>query len=127
AIFVLLALIATLVIACGGGSSTPTPAGESTSTAQETPTAGESTSTVQESPTAGETPTETPSDGAPSGETGSRNYIYGFNVFARGDDQGAEFNEQVIDMVTGAGFDWVRIQIEWSQFERAKGQWDPLP
>ncbi|MBX5444239.1 cellulase family glycosylhydrolase [Sphaerobacter sp.] len=115
ALFVLLVMVATMVVACGGGSSTPTPAGESTSTAQANPTAGEAS------------PTATASNGAPSGETGSRNLIYGFNVFARGDDQGAEFNDKVIDMVTGAGFDWVRIQIEWSQFERAKGQWDPLP
>lgn len=101
-----------LVAACGGAapeqsSSDPEPSSQASATPAET---GESDAPVGEAPAA--------DDNA---------FAYGFNVYARGDADGADFNQQTIQLVKDAGFTWVRIPIHWSDVERTKDQWDPLP
>lgn len=123
--FVFLLMLASIVAACGGGGSEadPTTAATEATTATATSAATPTDSPAEVTPTAeDETEAETEDVATPATP-----FAYGFNVFARGDEDGAEFNEQTIKMVKGAGFDWVRIQIAWDQVERAKDQWDPLP
>jgi hypothetical protein len=60
-------------------------------------------------------------------EAATGTFAYGWNVATRGDDQGAEHNAETIQAVLDSGFNWVRFQIEWSNFERQPEQWDPLP
>jgi hypothetical protein len=45
----------------------------------------------------------------------------------RGDDQGGPYNERAAELVRAAGFDWVRVQIEWKALEREQGEWDFRP
>ena len=135
--FVALVLLGALA-ACGGGSSKSTPTTSSASTAAPTtasspaPTSAQSaTSTSAATPeaTSAATPSATtvPSaSGTPSSSAAS-SFGYGFNVYARGDENGADFNSKTIDAVKGAGFNWVRIQIQWKSVEPAKDQYDPLP
>jgi beta-xylosidase len=54
-------------------------------------------------------------------------FAWGWNVALRGDSEHGRHNSQTIDAVLDSGFNWVRFQLEWSQFERADDQWDPLP
>lgn len=54
-------------------------------------------------------------------------FVYGFNVFARGDEAGAEFNQQTISSVQDAGFGWIRVQFYWKDIQRQPDWWDPLP
>lgn len=129
ALLMLLVLVATLALACGGSSPESTPNEASGTETQPSPTAP-----ADQTPAPGEaSSTRSPEDAAPPaqppppGALASGAFAYGFNVFARGDEDGAEFNQKTIDMVTGAGFNWVRIPIYWSEVERAKNQWDPLP
>ena len=49
----------------------------------------------------------------------------GFNVFLRGDADGAAFNDQTLNMVTNAGFSWVHFQIMWTSLEPQPGSYDP--
>jgi hypothetical protein len=51
---------------------------------------------------------------------------YGFNVYLNGDGTGDAFNQQTLNSVKGAQFSWIRIQVQWSQIERAPGQFDLL-
>ena len=124
--------------ACGGGSSKSTSTTSTNSTAAAT-TASPSASTPQSvaTSTAAATPTgttaATSTGTAQTSATGtastgaSGNFGYGFNVYARGDADGADFNSKTIDAVKGAGFNWVRIQIQWQSVEPGKDQYDPLP
>jgi hypothetical protein len=131
-----------LLAACGGGGSEKTATtssstsavttSEATAVASASPAASpsaESTAIASGTPAiAGGTPaTEASPSAAASGNQPSGSFAYGFNVYFRGDDQGADFNTKTINAVKDAGFNWVRVQIPWNQFERAKGQWDPLP
>jgi polysaccharide biosynthesis protein PslG len=147
----IIALAVSTVAGCGGGDSEATPPEQerthtpqpSRSTATtlpgttETPQQGASTPTstvaaIVSSATPTPEPTRdtsvrseaTPaSPTSPSGESG---FAYGFNVFARGDDTGAEFNDQTIGLVQDAGFGWIRIQIYWRAIQQQRGWWDPL-
>src|SRR5690606_13308128 len=56
----------------------------------------------------------------------SEEFAYGFNVFARGDDNGQEHNERTIGLIQDAGFGWIRIQIYWRSVQQQRGWWDPL-
>ncbi len=130
-----------LLAACGGGGSdktATTSSAASTATTSEatsaaSPTtlaspAAESTTSTAESTTTAATPEPSASPSASkSSNEPSGAFAYGFNVYSRGDDQGAEFNTKTINAVKDAGFNWVRVQIQWNQYERAKGEWDPLP
>ncbi len=136
-----------LLAACGGGSSetstssatvtgsdaTPSSAttGSTTATVGSSPssTASSTTSTSSSSPTTAAAATNAPSASATSAATTGENskFGYGFNVYWRGDANGADFNSKTIDSVKGAGFNWVRIQIQWKSVEPAKDQWNPLP
>jgi hypothetical protein len=105
-------IIVMLMAACGGGvkpEQSPSPAPSSQASATPSGT-GPSSTPVGEEPAADD-----------------HRFAYGFNVYARGDDDGDGFNQQTIQMVKGAGFNWVRIPIHWSDVERAKDHWDPLP
>ncbi len=126
-----------MLSACGGSSNkTSTSASSSTGTSSTAPT-GSATETVGSS-TAGATATattaataatsgtSTEASASPTSVTGS-SFGYGFNVFARGDANGADFNDKTINAVKGAGFNWVRIQVQWQSAEPAKGQYNPLP
>ncbi|WP_051914746.1 cellulase family glycosylhydrolase [Thermorudis peleae] len=98
--------------------SSSTPIGTSTiSPAARTSVATPSTSS---SPIATTAPTATPGNTATS-------FAYGFNVAWRGDDQGEAFNQQTAALVQGAGFGWVRVQVEWSSLEPQPGQFDFRP
>lgn len=124
----LVVLVGAMLVACGGGSKSkdstattdPPPASTTTPQASATPQkpAKVKTATTTDQ---GPTPTPMPERAVPDG------FAFGFNVAARGDDQGAEFNQKTIDMVKGAGFGWVRIQVQWSELEPQKDQWNPLP
>ncbi|HET7034201.1 MAG TPA: beta-galactosidase [Thermomicrobiaceae bacterium] len=48
----------------------------------------------------------------------------GFNVYLRGDDSGAAFNDQALNMVTNAGFTWVHFQLPWNGIEPQPGHYD---
>lgn len=134
-------LLLPAMIACGGGDDddpTATTAGDTATTAT-TATSGDATGTTTSdtTPATGDDATATsPSPAEPTGtagadttapSTGSGEFAYGWNVAVRGDDAGAEHNAQTIAAVQDSGFGWVRFQLEWSQFERADNQWDPLP
>lgn len=124
-----------LLAACGGGGGSDTTATTSSSTSPATTSEATSVASVTAaSPSAEATaataatpPAEASPSVAGSSQQPSGSFAYGFNVYFRGDDQGADFNTRTIKAVKDAGFNWVRVQIAWDQFERAKGQWDPLP
>lgn len=153
AILMLLVLLATLLAACGGSddAATSTPAqaeptaaassteppssatGTSAPPSQATPTVGSPAATMP----AGSTPaataapggdsTATPEPTRSSGEPIDSDFAYGWNVAFRGDENGFDHNTQTIGLVQDSGFGWVRFQLEWSQFQRQRGSWDPLP
>ncbi len=147
-LFVFLLLIGMLT-ACGGSSkktgtaapasasgvSTPTAASTAQTTATPvrgtpsvatgTPSATAASTAEATATTAAVTPTTAPAQS--TAETGSSGFGYGFNVFWRGDADSADFNTKTIDAVKGAGFNWVRVQIQWKSMEPAKNQYDPLP
>jgi hypothetical protein len=60
----------------------------------------------------------------PSGRSG---FAYGFNVAWRGDEDGEPFNRRTAEAVRAAGFDWVRVQVQWESHEPQMGQWDLRP
>src|SRR5690242_16732552 len=126
------ALVLGLLAACGGGGGSKTATTSFTTSAATTSDAtAVASQTTEASPSAASnsgTPVMEASPSAEvSGDQPSGSFAYGFNVYFRGDDQGADFNMRTINAVKGAGFNWVRVQIPWDQFERANGQWDPLP
>ncbi len=135
--FVALVLLGALA-ACGGGSSKnttttstdstaePTAAGSPAVTRQQTATSTEAASPAETTTANSTASAETTATGTAS-STASGNFGYGFNVYARGDENGADFNSKTIDAVKGAEFNWVRIQVQWKSLEPAKNQYDPLP
>ncbi len=122
-------------------SSEPTTTTGAGATQDRTPspsaTAGDATSTAS---TDHEVATATPEDPASTDATATSepaastagtqvgdDFVYGWNVALRGDDGGQRHNLSTSMAVQQTGFGWVRFQLEWSQFERNPGQWDPLP
>lgn len=55
---------------------------------------------------------------AAGGGTSGVGFGYGIQVHAPGGDQ------QSVDMIKGAGFNWVKQQIEWKRYEGSKGSYD---
>lgn len=134
-------LLVPAIAACGGGdddddeTSTAT-SGNSTEPAGSPSTSGDATTTTGSDLPAATGTTGGTSPSAPTGTTGANatepataasEFAYGWNVAVRGDEGGTEHNEKTIAAVKDSGFGWVRFQLEWSQFERADNQWDPLP
>lgn len=54
-------------------------------------------------------------------------FRYGFNLAWQSDDQGADYNNKAMAMVTRAGFNAARVQVAWSSLETAPGQYDFRP
>lgn len=52
---------------------------------------------------------------------------YGFNVFLAGNQSGATGNDQAMAKVQESGFGWIRIQLQWREFEPFPGEYNPLP
>lgn len=131
-------LLLPALAACGGGDDdAPTATSpSSTEPASSTSTSGDSTATTgddeaEATETTGgassSTPTGTTGANATEPPTGSSDFAYGWNVAVRGDEGGTEHNARTVAAVQDSGFGWVRLQLEWAQFERADNQWDPLP
>ena len=125
-------VVATLLAGCGGSKATPTtpPTTQTTTAIAVTPSAASPAASAPSpgTPTAPlASPAGTAAGSAAATPTSGSTFAYGFNVFARADANGQQFNTQVINAVQGAGFGWVRLPVLWSDIERAKGQWDPLP
>jgi hypothetical protein len=55
---------------------------------------------------------------------GTDGLAYGFNVFLIGNSGGASFNTRTIGKVNEAGFGWVRVQLQWSEFEPSQGSYN---
>ena len=119
------------------GESTPSvpPAGDAgtptTQTDQSTPTNGASTpeAPVSVEPTVTSAPVDPAAPTSPPTADQPRvgDFAYGWNVALRGDEGGQGHNLETSIAVQRTGFGWVRFQMEWSQFERSPGAWDPLP
>ncbi|HUG14807.1 MAG TPA: hypothetical protein VMM78_07270 [Thermomicrobiales bacterium] len=136
-----------LLIACAGGGNDTTPAptagvpstttgtnppesGASATPSDQTATEQTGTTTAQRTPPATNIPNATAAaDPAATSSVEGResDFAYGWNVALRGDDGGTEHNERAIQAVQDSGFGWVRFQLEWRQFQRQRGSWDPLP
>jgi len=67
------------------------------------------------------TPTPPPLAITPLGTDG---LAYGFNVFLIGNSGGASFNTRTMGKVNEAGFGWVRVQLQWSEFEPSPGSYN---
>jgi len=67
------------------------------------------------------TPTPPPLAITPLGTDG---LAYGFNVFLIGNSGGAAFNTRTMGKVNEAGFGWVRVQLQWSEFEPSPGSYN---
>jgi polysaccharide biosynthesis protein PslG len=102
-------------------SAEPTTSGASDPTAttvpQVEPTATAATTDVEPEPTTA--PEPPPQYGT--------EFVYGWNVAMRGDENGRAHNLNTNIVVQQTGFEWVRFQMEWSQFQRGPESWDPLP
>lgn len=111
-----------------GATPASTASSESTepTTTDETNTATETTevpsATESGQPSATEAPAAT---SAP--DVNEATFAYGWNVALRGDSQAIEHNAMTAQKVNQSGFNWVRFQIPWDQYERQPGQWNPLP
>ena len=55
---------------------------------------------------------------------GTDNLAYGFNAFLIGNSGGAAFNTRTMGKVREAGFGWVRVQLQWSEFEPSPGSYN---
>ncbi len=55
---------------------------------------------------------------------GTDGLAYGFNVFLAGNSGGAGFNTRTMGKVREAGFGWVRVQLQWSEFEPSPGNYN---
>ena len=109
--------------AAGEGDSTATSTGSDSGAATSTSETGESTATADSSGQGSVDPTATAAPQAPLGNQ----FVYGWNVALRGDDNGRNHNLETNIMVQQTGFEWVRFQIEWSKFQQGPESWDPLP
>jgi hypothetical protein len=99
-------------------AQTPSPAAPTHTPTHATPTVAATTPGA---------PTATPEVRQPSVDHRQSPFAYGWNVAFRGDGNGADHNARTIEAVQESGFGWVRFQLEWHQFERTPGGWDPLP
>lgn len=133
-ILVTVLLFAPALAACGGDDVQPAEApdpgaGTTLTPAQPTPTsepAADATPEPAETPTgAVADPQPTPAPSAPE-VAAPDGFGYGFNIAWRGDDGGADYNRRTLQAVEDAGFNWVRVQIEWADIERARHEWHPL-
>lgn len=52
---------------------------------------------------------------------------YGFNVFLAGNSAGATGNSQAMAKLQESGFGWVRLQLQWREFEPSPGAYNPAP
>jgi len=148
AIFAVLLLLLPAIVACGGGDDDDDPTATTSGTTATETAAPDSTAPADDS-TPESDATEAPDDDEPAatGTTGGTSqetptgesapqptvapaggtFAYGWNVAMRGDEGGSEHNAQTSTAVQESGFNWVRFQLEWQQFERADNEWDPLP
>lgn len=55
---------------------------------------------------------------------GTDGLAYGFNAFLIGNGGGATFNTRTMGKVREAGFGWVRVQLQWSEFEPSPGSYN---
>lgn len=55
---------------------------------------------------------------------GTDGLAYGFNVFLAGNSDGASFNTRTMGKVRESGFGWVRVQLQWSEFEPTPGSYN---
>jgi polysaccharide biosynthesis protein PslG len=112
--------VATPTVAAAGETPSGEPVAQAT-TAPEDPTA----TAASESPA---DPTATTATTAPvAPQPSGSNFAYGWNVAMRGDENGRSHNMNTNISVQQTGFEWVRFQMEWSQFQRGPESWDPLP
>lgn len=124
---------ATVASATEPPGSTPTTAGDPTATSGSTdPTSTEAPSSTPTSAQTNPTATSTPSTpGGPTATPGTplldEPFVYGWNVALRGDENGQNHNFGTNILVQQTGFEWVRFQMEWGQFQRWPEAWDPLP
>ncbi|HMM41723.1 MAG TPA: cellulase family glycosylhydrolase [Thermomicrobiales bacterium] len=142
----MLLLVAPAIAACGSGGDDPTATSEPTVATSASPEATTAAATATTAPTEAETTEASPAATAtaPSAEATattaatepaataptqqvSGDVAYGFNVFAWGNESEADLNAQTIDMVQGAGFNWVRLHFYWGAIQRAPDWWDPQP
>jgi polysaccharide biosynthesis protein PslG len=144
-------VIVAMITGCGGGNEN-TPTADPTATsmaaiATATPLAGDASPVpTTAADTSATVPASTPTNVPPIVATATpavsvtaeptrpssvdhreSEFAFGWNVGFRGDENGAEHNARTIEMVNDSGFEWVRFQLEWSQFQRQRGSWDPLP
>lgn len=103
------------------GDETATGGGDEATATQAAPSTGEPTATEEQGAT---DPTSPPSDPV----DGPVDFAYGWNVAMRGDEGGRRHNLETSLLVQKSGFEWVRLQLEWSQFQaHGPESWDPLP
>ena len=139
-------MLALLLAACGGAkpSATPQPtpsqtraaapaasatprAAASASPANGTPAATPGHATASPAPPAPASPSPAASPRASPqtpGPPGAKHLEYGFNVFLGGNSAGAAFNTRTMQKVREAGFGWVRVQLQWSEFEPSPGAYN---
>ncbi len=143
---VVLLLLAPAIVACGGGSDTSTATSEPTVATSASPAATTAATTATAAPTEPASPapseaTATTPAAQPTATTGATaeattsaevqqapdGSVYGFNVFSWGNESEKDLNAKTIDMVKGAGFNWVRLHVYWGAIQRGPDWWDPLP
>lgn len=139
---VVLLLLVPAVVACGGGGNKPTATSESTVATTASPVRSSSPTTATtaptQAPTAAASPmtspvaqaTATTPSAAPTAtmpmQQASGDAAYGFNVFTWGNEAGQQNDVRTVEMVQGAGFNWVRLHFYWSDIQRGPDWWDPL-
>ncbi|HEY8597271.1 MAG TPA: hypothetical protein VIL85_02505, partial [Thermomicrobiales bacterium] len=52
---------------------------------------------------------------------------FGFNVFLAGNGAGVDLNKRTMGKVQEAGFGWVRVQMQWREFEPSPGAYNTAP
>lgn len=104
-------------------TSEPAASDPTATTAPSEPTAADTDPTATSEPEGEPEPTNPP---APPVQYGNE-FVYGWNVAMRGDENGRNHNLNTNLLVQQTGFEWVRFMMEWSQFQRGPESWDPLP
>ncbi|MFN8511956.1 MAG: cellulase family glycosylhydrolase [Chloroflexia bacterium] len=95
-----------------------------------TPTRSTAPAATATRPPATQAPTPTPTPAvAAAGITPllTNGLQYGFNVFLAGNAAGASDNAFAMGKVRESGFGWIRIQLQWREFEPSPGAYNPLP
>ena len=57
----------------------------------------------------------------------ARHIEYGFNAFLSGNPAETSLNTRTMGKVREAGFGWVRVQLQWAEFEPAPGRYNTGP